>query len=199
MVNPRRWTVLSAIALLALALAVSASQATPVAADSGLYGGRVHPPTRLVIPEIGVDTPIEPVGLVETRRGFEWETLPDVVGWHNLSSVPGIPGNTVLSGHNYTRGGRVFKDLWKLEVGDRFTVYVGDQPYQYQVAERVVFRELLVSKIHRAKNAAWIGPFPDERVTLFTCHPTWANTHRLVVVGKPVEVAQQAPDRQRTR
>ena len=69
-------------------------------------------------------------------------------------------------------------------------MYVGDQAYDYVVVEREVFREILVSEHERLRNTQWIGPFPDERVTLVTCHPTWTNTHRLVVVGKPLRAAK---------
>jgi sortase (surface protein transpeptidase) len=69
------------------------------------------------------------------------------VGWHNLSATPGHAGNTVLSGHNYSQGGKVFQKLWLLDIGDHFTVYTGDEAH--------------------------------------TCHPTWTNAGRLIVVGKP--------------
>lgn len=185
----RRLTVL-VFAILALTLGAIASHATPAVAGSGPNGGPLSPPTRLVIPKLKLDARVEPAELVTTQRGLEWEIPKKAVGWHDLSSAPGHAGNTVLSGHNATRGTRVFEKLWLLKAGDRFTVYVGDQAYQYVVVEREVFREILVSERERLRNTQWIGPFPDERVTLVTCHPTWTNTHRLVVVGKPLDTAK---------
>jgi sortase (surface protein transpeptidase) len=44
-----------------------------------------------------------------------------------------------------------------------------------------------VSEHERSRNKRWIGPFPDERVTLVTCYPTWTNADRLILVGKPLE------------
>lgn len=173
--------------LLALALILGlAPRPLPAVAGSGPVGGAVAPPTRLVIPQIELDAPVEPVGLRATADGFQWDIPWATVGWHNLSSTPGHPGNTVLSGHNYSQGGKVFRRLWMLNVGDRFTVYVNEKPHVYVVTERVTFSEVFVSEHQRNRNKRWIGPFQDERVTLVTCHPTWTNTGRLVVVGKPV-------------
>ena len=39
----------------------------------------------------------------------------------------------------------------------------------------------------RRANAKWIGPFNEERLTLVTCWPYNNNTHRLIVIAKPVE------------
>lgn len=169
-----------------LALCAALVRPLPVAAGSGPDGGAMTPPTRLVIPRIGLDTAIEPVSLHATVNGFQWDIPWSTVGWHNLSSTPGHAGNTVLSGHNFSQGGKVFQKLWLLDIGDRFTVYVDDQPHVYAVTERVTFREVLVSEHERNRNKRWIGQFPDERVTLVTCHPTWTNAGRLIIVGKPV-------------
>lgn len=170
----------------ALILCAAVTRPLPVEAGSGPDGGVLAPPTRLVIPRIGLDAPIDPVSLRATDNGFEWDIPWSAVGWHNLSATPGHTGNTVLSGHNYSQGGKVFQKLWLLKPGDRFTVYVGDQAHNYVVAESVTFREILVSEHERNRNKRWIGPFPDERVTLVTCHPTWTNVGRLIIVGKPV-------------
>lgn len=169
-----------------LVLAMLASQSLPVAAGSGPSEGPLPAPTRLVIPEIELDATIEPVGLQSTKRGYEWEIAPKAVGWHDLSARPGQDGNIVLSGHNGSLGGKVFRNLWRLKVGDRITVYVGEQPFEYEVSERAIFRDLFVSKARREANARWIDHFPEERLTLVTCHPSWTNTHRLVVVALPV-------------
>jgi LPXTG-site transpeptidase (sortase) family protein len=42
----------------------------------------------------------------------------------------------------------------------------------------------------RQANARWIGPFNDERLTLVTCWPYTNNTHRVIVVAKPVDETQ---------
>ena len=143
-------------------------------------------PTRIVIPKIKVDAPIKPVGLVKKRGRYEWATVKKGVAWHNLSAIPGQKGNMVLSGHNGSRGNKVFRKLYKLKVGDWIQVYAGDSVHTYEVTERVITKERHQSKKKKARNARWIGVFPDERVTLVTCHPWWTNTRRLIIVAHPV-------------
>ncbi len=38
----------------------------------------------------------------------------------------------------------------------------------------------------RRENARWIQPTEDERITLTTCWPYTSNTHRLIIVAKPL-------------
>jgi sortase A len=38
----------------------------------------------------------------------------------------------------------------------------------------------------RRQNARWMNPTEDERLTMITCWPYTSNTHRLIVVAKPV-------------
>lgn len=38
----------------------------------------------------------------------------------------------------------------------------------------------------RLENARWIQPSQDERLTLVTCWPANSNTHRLIIVARPV-------------
>ncbi len=154
-------------------------------------------PTRIVIPKIGVDAAITPVGLVKERRRYQWQTIKKGVAWHNLSAVPGQTGNLVLSGHNGSRGNRVFKQLRKLQVGDIFFIYVGDKDYEYVVTRRIIARYLFTSRKKKAEQAKWIGRYPDERVTLVTCHPWWTNTHRLYVVARPLRHRARDIDRYR--
>ncbi len=162
--------------LLVLTLAALLLVATPAAAD-GL------PPERLAIPSIGLDAPIVPVGWRITRQGSVWEVPDDAVGWHRTSARLGEPGNLVLSGHHNIKG-MVFRRLKDVQVGDALTIYAGDVAYAYVVTERMILREAGQTVAQRLANARWIGPFDDERVTMVTCYPPWANTHRLVVVAK---------------
>jgi LPXTG-site transpeptidase (sortase) family protein len=49
-------------------------------------------------------------------------------------------------------------------------------------------REAGESSKTRMENASWIGESNDERLTLVTCWPYESNTHRLIVVARPVNV-----------
>ena len=65
---------------------------------------------RLRIPDIGVDAPIDAVGL--TPHG-DLATPADVshVGWYRAGSLPGAPGSSVIDGHlDWYSGPAVFAD-----------------------------------------------------------------------------------------
>jgi len=168
----------------------------PVTAGTGPPAPRVITPAdlpaRLVMPAIQLDSAIEPMALVETGGVYEWIAPDKAVGWHDTSALPGQVGNLVLSGHNASLGGQIFRNLYRAKVGDRFTIRTGQRAFIYEIAERHVLRELFTSRATRQANAAWIGEFPDERVTLVTCHPTWTNTHRLVLVARRIPMFEQA-------
>ena len=142
------------------------------------------PPTRLVIPSIDLDAAITPAGWISSGKNSYWEVPHNAVGWHDDSAIPGYQGNVVLSGHQNIDG-KVFRNLKDVSVGDSLTVYAGDQAFEYQVTQRLILLEAFQPLETRLSNARWIGPFPDKRVTLVTCHPSWTNTHRLIVIAKP--------------
>jgi sortase A len=158
-----------------------ASHATPVPATSA--------PSRIVIPSIGVDSPVVEVGWVVVERDgqliTEWAVADYAVGFHQGSAYPGNPGNTVLSGHHNIRG-KVFRYLVNVEVGDEIVLYAEDRPYHYRVESKQILPEKYASAEQRTENAQLIGYFPDERLTLITCWPYTTNTHRVVVIARPV-------------
>ena len=117
-------------------------------------------PTRLVIPAINLDAPVETVDWSQVNGVSVWN-IPShfAAGWLKTSAPPGRPGNTVLDGH-HNIAGQVFRYLMNLKTGD-------------------------LIEVHR-RNALWIQPTSDERLTLVTCWPYTDNTHRLIVVAKPL-------------
>jgi len=79
----------------------------------------------------------------------------------------------------------VFNELWLLEPGDliRLTNVRGDS-YQY-VVERVERVQELGQRLEqRLANASLMAPTQDARLTLITCWPDWAYTHRVIVVAR---------------
>ena len=149
----------------------------------------IEPPDRLVIPEIQLDSEIIPIGWVaveqEGIRTRVWEVADYVVGWHETSSRPGQAGNIVLNGHHNIKG-EVFRYLVDLEPGDQLHIYSKDERYTFAVSEKHILKEKGESLDVRRENAKWIEPTVDARLTLITCWPYTNNTHRLVVVAKPV-------------
>ena len=143
------------------------------------------PPDRIVIPAIGLDAPVVPVGWTVTDEGPVWDSADYAAGWHKTSAYPGHVGNTVLSGHHNIKG-KVFRYLIDLKPDDEVLLYVGDTAYRYVVTEKHIFEEKGKPEAVRRANAQWIAPTDDERLTLVTCWPYTSNTHRLIVVAKPV-------------
>lgn len=147
-------------------------------------------PDRILIDAIGLNAPVVPVGQHAVRLGGEvysqWD-VPDVfaAGWHQNSAPLGQPGNTVINGHHNIHG-QVFRHLVALEPGDVIALEAAGQRYYYLVAQTMTLAEQGQPLDVRRENARWILPTGDERVTLITCWPYSANTHRLVVIAQPV-------------
>ena len=132
----------------------------PVPTPSAAY------PTRIVIPSLDIDAPI--VG------GVTWEDLKKGVGHLPGSANPGERGNMYLAAHNDIFG-EIFRYLDKLELGDEFFVYSGDQTHRYVVTSKRVIEPTDVSVMY---------PTTEPIATLQTCYPYLVDTHRLVVVGE---------------
>jgi len=152
------------------------------------------PPTRIVIPAIGVDAPVVPVSWQTVEVGGQtqaaWEVLDMyAAGWHETSVPLGVAGNTVLNGHNTTNG-EVFRNLYTLEAGDAIIVYSGDTPYTYAVTEVLILPEAGQPLEVRIKNARYILPTDDERLTLVTCHPYGSLQYRLIVIAHPMATTE---------
>ena len=143
------------------------------------------PPDRIVIPAIELDAPVVPVGWTVTDEGPIWDVADHAAGWHKASTYPGHVGNIVLSGHHNIKG-QVFRYLIDLEPDDEVFLYVGETAYHYVVTEKHLLEEKGMSEEVRRRNAQWIAPTDDERLTLVTCWPYTSNTHRLIIVAKPV-------------
>lgn len=156
-------------------------------------------PIQINIPAIGVKSSIVSVPLVaDTATGVaEWDVdllfrqgRQDVVGHLDGTSLPGQPGNAVLSGHNYGFGWNgVFVNLGLLKAGDRVTVVneaAAQLIYEVVSIQRVPWRRRTVDEL--ARHLEYLGPTSDERLTLASC--SGANfgpfPERIYVVAKPV-------------
>lgn len=147
------------------------------------------PPTRMVAPSIGLDSPVVPVGwyVEESEQGTQvvWEVASYAAGWHVNSAYPANGGNIVLSGHNNTAG-EVFRYLMDLERGDQIRLYADDTVYPYTVVGKMLLEEKGMPLEIRRQNAQWIAPTDDERLTLVTCWPYSTYTHRLIIIASPI-------------
>ena len=134
------------------------------------------PPTRLVIPEIDVDAPLESK-TVETDGVMPMPSGPEVVAVYDMSLYHpgeehrvGFGGNAILTGHvDYIRyGPAVFWDLSELEPGDEVRVLLDDGTvYRYAVVwnEKWPQEEVPWEKVFEINGR--------DAVTLITCAGSW--------------------------
>jgi sortase A len=144
-----------------------------------------------VIPAIELQAPIVAVShethMINGEPAYTWAVPAyKAVGWHQTSAPPGVPGNTVLNGHQYIHGG-VLQDLERLQMGDEIIVHFANADHHYRVAEQHLLKEEGQPLAVRVANAQWILPTADERLTIVTCAPHSKSSHRLIVVAVPVQ------------
>ena len=144
------------------------------------------PPDRIVIPAIQLDAPVEVVGW-HIEQGISVWDVPArrAAGWLKTSAPAGHKGNTVLDGH-HNIAGEVFKRLVDLKPRDVIELHAGIHVYLYGVTEKHILPDRGQPLEVRIANAKWIQPTDDERLTLVTCWPYTNNTHRLIIVARPL-------------
>ena len=100
---------------------------------------------------------------------LEWSSLP----------VGGESTHAVISGHRGLPSAKLFTELDKLRVGDRFSLFILGEEYTYEVDQIniVLPEDVDLMKIYPG----------EDYVTLVTCTPYGINTHRLLVRGTRVE------------
>ncbi len=125
-------------------------------------------PTHLIIPAIGVDAPLVPLGL-------DASAIPEVpatgsdAGWYDFSARPGQGSNVVLGGHlQLHQVPAVFWNLDELQPGDliQITTESGRQ-FAYKVTTRSSVSSTDPDSVKV------IYPTSHEMLTLITCGGTW--------------------------
>ncbi|WP_316523004.1 class F sortase [Kitasatospora brasiliensis] len=124
------------------------------------------PPTRLLVPSVGVDAPVTDLGLnpdgtVEVPPADHGEE----VGWYRNSPSPGETGPAVLIGHLDTaHGPAVFKRLPKLRPGELIRIRRADgTTVDFKV------RTLLQAAKDRFPTEQVYGDTPAPALRLITC------------------------------
>jgi LPXTG-site transpeptidase (sortase) family protein len=151
----------------------------------------LYPPNRIIIPSIAVDATVVPVGLeikdVDGTPQPIW-TVPDpsLAGWHETSALLGMPGNTVINGHNWPRDA-AFQNLHTVQPGEQIVLFSDLISFTYEITEVVVLPEGGQPLEVQQANTRYIQPTDDERVTLVTCHPYGSTRERLIVIARPIE------------
>ena len=176
--------------------AVSVAQSNVAVAVAPQASGILSPEIAsfIEIPAIKLKAQVVAVGPGKKvgTSSVEWSS-PDKgrVGWHNYSGRLGETKNVVMNGHNNIQGS-VFRKLYTLQAGDWVTVSSASYIKVYQVQEVLKLLERGVSYEQRVQNAQYIQPMNDDRLTLISCWPETNNTHRIIVIAKPVgEIVQK--------
>lgn len=149
----------------------------------------VVPPVSLTIPSVGVEVPIDPVGVEEDGQ-MEIPPLAERAGWYRFGSAPGEPaGTTVIAAHVdsvASAGLGPFARLIDVEPGDTVTVTSQDG----SVRDYVVREVTAVPKA----SASWGPVFTRDgapRLVLVTCGGTFQRdvssyTDNILVTADPV-------------
>jgi LPXTG-site transpeptidase (sortase) family protein len=134
-----------------------------------LATGQVGLPTRLKIPSIKVDAPVEYVGLTsDGAMDVPKDTL--TVGWFDLGPRPGENGSAVLAGHYGTINNipQVFNNLHKLHKDDK--IYIEDEK-----GKNIIFVVREVQRYSKEDNSSGIFSSSDGKahLNLITCAGVW--------------------------
>ena len=144
---------------------------------------------RILIPSLGIESPVVEVSwrvtAIQGQAIGVWETVTGAAAHHRGTAPFGGQGNCVISGHSRAGDGGVFQGLWELKPGHAIWVVTAPgERHQYVVESCSRIPELSASLDQRRANAACMAPSEDARLTLITCWPDWAYTHRVVVVAR---------------
>ncbi|SFE25823.1 sortase A [Peptostreptococcus sp. D1] len=127
---------------------------------------------HIEIPRLDVDIPI--------YAGTNEEVLQKGAGHLEGTSLPvgGASTHTVITAHSGLPTAKLFTDLSKMKVGDKFFIHNLSQVLAYEVdqiktIEPSSFNDLLIDSNR-------------DQATLLTCTPIMINTHRLLVRGHRV-------------
>lgn len=143
------------------------------------------PPSVLRIPSIGVDAPVEAVG-VTADYSMATPSQTSKTGWYSQGSVPGAPGDAVIDGHLDTEAGgpAVFSRLSQLRAGDPVIVVLADGREARFTVNRIA------NVPYMSRPAGLFQTDGPPRLTLITCAGAWdalrgVYADRLVVDATP--------------
>lgn len=139
-------------------------------ANNGIMG-------YIEIPTINIDLPI--------YHGTTGAAMEKGAGHMEGTSLPvgGIGTHAVISAHSGMASAKLFTDLDKLKLGDVFFVTVCNEKLAYEVDNIAVVEPTDIDLIRIDTQ--------QDYVTLLTCTPYGVNTHRLLVRGHRVKMAEE--------
>lgn len=139
-------------------------------ANNGIMG-------YIEIPTINIDLPI--------YHGTTGAAMEKGAGHMEGTSLPvgGVGTHAVISAHSGMASAKLFTDLDKLKLGDVFFVTVCNEKLAYEVDNIAVVEPTDIDLIRIDTQ--------QDYVTLLTCTPYGVNTHRLLVRGHRVKMAEE--------
>jgi sortase (surface protein transpeptidase) len=127
---------------------------------------------RLRVPAIGVDAPIESVG-IDAGGNMATPSTPKNVAWYRFGPAPGDAGDAVIDGHlDWTNGPAVFSKLGRLTTGDEIIVDVPGR------GTRLFAVDGLSTVPYTAHPAGLFATSGPPRLSLITCTGSWDALHR---------------------
>lgn len=146
-------------------------------------------PVRLSIPELGINTAVEQVGM-DAQGRMDVPSNNVNVAWYNLGYRPGAEGNAVIDGHLDTVTGApaVFYYLSNLHPGDEIIVTdASSHTFHFKVTdiENYPYDQFPLQEV--------FGAYNKPRLNLITCEGTFNNathnySHRTVVYSVLADV-----------
>lgn len=146
------------------------------------------PPVRLVVPDVGIDMPVDPVGVTDDGE-MQIPEDADRAGWYEFGPAPAdAEGATVLAAHVDSRltGIGQFARLREVAVGATLTVTTED-------GSEHAYRVVGVEKIPKegAPVDQWFDRSGAPRLVLVTCGGTFRRdighyTDNVVVTAEPL-------------
>ena len=110
-------------------------------------------------------------------EGTEEKVLYKGIGHLENTSLPVTKGDyhSIFVGHSGLTSKKLFDDLEKLKVGEKFTITILDETYKYKIykIKKVLPNQTKDLSIKKGKKL----------VTLVTCTPKYINSHGLLIMG----------------
>ena len=140
------------------------------------------PLTRIVMPDLGVDTVVV--------EGTSPAALRAGAGHYPTTPLPGEVGNVSIAGHRTTYG-KPFNRVDELVVGAEVTLVTPLEVHTYRIvpAPADVARPCPTGACWIVDPAQWevVGPTETAMLTLTTCHPKGSARERLIIRAELVE------------
>lgn len=167
----------SSLCCMVLVLSIATHEGYVSTQQAMALRARTAVPLRLSIQRLGIDAPIEAVGVLDDGK-MGVPTLAEDVGWYKYGPRPGDTGSAVLAGHVNWTGGQdaVFTSLNTIHIGDMVQV-------QNSIGGTDTFAVRIIKEYPTDSDATEVFSSSDGSswLNLITCDGTWdpiLKTHR---------------------